>query len=138
MKPEELIKMLPNFQEIGPRQRYIGWGPFDDGMSEEGRWVEAIEYESWDHFRKEFLEDDPSFDYSDLNQIFDFYFNWFPERPDKLELCLWLGYPRKGCTRGILINHVPEDKLPDVKKFLLHSHRRHMDCFRWVFENGDE
>lgn len=51
---------------------------------------------------------------------------------DRLELNLWIGYPRKGASRGIHIKSVRETELSQVQSWLMRSWRQHQSHFVWV------
>jgi hypothetical protein len=46
-----------------------------------------------------------------------------------LKLQLWFLHPRKGCSRGVMINEILEDEIPEVIKYLKEAKRRNNQRF---------
>lgn len=54
----------------------------------------------------------------------------FDEPEGKLGLQLWMLHPRKGCSRGVLINEVTKEDLKQVKKYLAKAAQRNAMRFQ--------
>lgn len=55
-----------------------------------------------------------------------------------LSLVLWWLHPRKGCSRGIHVKDVPQEKLPEVFEFLAEAAERNAGRFRAALDRGSE
>jgi len=53
----------------------------------------------------------------------------FTQKNSHISLTLWFLHPRKGCSRGVIINKIKEEELPEVFKFLKHAAKRNADRF---------
>lgn len=53
----------------------------------------------------------------------------FVEPNAKLHLQLWIIHPRKGCSRGVFVEEIQENELPQVKEFLKGAANRNAERF---------
>ena len=47
----------------------------------------------------------------------------------KLGIQLWMLHPRKGCSRGVIVDDIKQDELPEVYKWLQKANQRNIDRF---------
>ena len=52
--------------------------------------------------------------------------------PAYLTLVLWVLHPRKGCSRGVEVNHIEQDELPAVYSYLRQAAERNATRFSLV------
>lgn len=52
--------------------------------------------------------------------------------PAHLALTLWVIHPRKGASRGVEVNNIRQDQLPDVYEYLHAAAKRNADRFKLV------
>lgn len=53
----------------------------------------------------------------------------YTEPHAKLGLVLWVLHPRKGCSKGVHIKHIEQDKLPKAVEYLKEAMQRNADRF---------
>lgn len=53
----------------------------------------------------------------------------YDEPNAKVGLQLWILHPRKGCSRGVYINHITKEDLPNVFNFLKNAQERNNERF---------
>lgn len=53
--------------------------------------------------------------------------------PDRVQMLLWVLHPRKGTGRGITIENILEQDIPEIKDFLRRAHQQNQDRFSWAF-----
>ena len=58
--------------------------------------------------------------------------------PDRLVLYLWLLHPRKGASRGVTIENVQPEDLPEIKELLRYAMEQHKKHFAWAMEDDNE
>lgn len=51
-------------------------------------------------------------------------------------LTLWFLHPRKGCSRGVEINNITQEDLPEIAKFLKQANERNMERFAKIGNLG--
>lgn len=117
----DLMK-LPSFQN--EERGYVGWIPGWDGMNTQNSWDSTLTYANWTEFLETFGTND-----KEHNTIINFYFS---QCKDEYHLNLWILHPRKGASRGAVIDIVTEDDLPSIHAYL-QEHMKVIDkWFDWV------
>lgn len=56
--------------------------------------------------------------------------SWKPT--GKIKLYLWMLHPRKGCGKGVTINSVEAEDIPQVKQYLKDNFEQHRSHFAWA------
>lgn len=121
------LTKLPSYEN--KERGYIGFEPYCDSMASDGNWSSTLEYENWETFLAEFKEAD-----SDYNVIVNFYFDYEDEddKNSPVHLNMWLLHPRKGASRGVLVNNIKDSELSEIKRYLKDQWSTLQDWFSWV------
>lgn len=103
---------------------YVGWIPGLDAMNSKDGWSTTMEYADWNDFLSTFGDNDKEY-----NTVINFYFSG---SKNEYHLNLWILHPRKGASRGAVINVVTEADLPSIHAYL-QEHLKVVDnWFDWV------
>jgi hypothetical protein len=106
---------------------YCSWGPNEDYMIQKEGWGSGQFFDSWKDFEPWSLDD--------YNECVNFYFE-VDEETKEISLTLWWLHPRKGCSRGILIEKIAQGEIPDIRDFLKEAAERNTDRFAKFLANA--
>jgi hypothetical protein len=99
---------------------YCSWGPNEDYMIKKEGWGAGQFFDSWNDFGPWRLDD--------YNECVNFYFE-VDEGTKEISLTLWWLHPRKGCSRGILIQKIEQMEVFAIQGFLKDAAKRNADRF---------
>ena len=115
IKPEPWMLKL-----LGYNPEYTSWGPEEDYMATRGHgWDSRQFFSSWSDFGPWHL--------NELNECVNFYFE--VNKGPCVSLVLWWTHPRKGCSRGLMVNNIQESELVSVFAFLKEAAKRNAERF---------
>lgn len=131
----ELLNLNPSYCSWGPNEEYMAPRTSRDPWSNTG-WDRSIFLKSWKEFREKFYLDD-------LNEVVNFYFEIErtdilrpedPKPPTRVLLNLWYNLPRKSCCKGIQIDHLQKEDLPEIYAFLSEANQWSREKFSPVVD----
>ena len=119
MKELESLKAKPwQIDALKTNPDYCAWGVYEDYMSSGDSWDKPVIYADWKS---------NAFSLDDLNELVNFYFEI--DTGPTLSLTLWMLHPRKGCSRGVLIENLEEEDMPAVYAYLQEAAKRNANRF---------